>query len=242
MTQNIYDDVGFFQAYSQLPRSVHGLEGAPEWSTLRAMLPNVRDRDVLDLGCGYGWFCRWAREQGAARVTGIDVSAMMLARARSMTNDPAIGYARQDLETIRLRRKAYALVYSSLTFHYLHNLEHLLGEVRSALIAGGNLVFSVEHPIFTAPLDPGWIEEASGRKTWPVNGYLSEGERSTDWLAKGVIKRHRTIATYFGLLLRQGFGVTRLVEWGPSPEQIAAEPSLGVERERPAFLLIAADV
>jgi len=242
MSQNIYDDESFFHAYSQLPRSKQGLAGAPEWPTLRAMLPDIRDRHVLDLGCGYGWFCRWAREQGAAGVTGIDVSAMMLARARSMTNDPAIAYARQDLEMIRLTRRAYALIYSSLTFHYLHNLEHLLGEVRSALIAGGSLVFSVEHPIFTAPLDPGWIGEASGRKTWPVNAYLSEGERSTDWLAKGVIKRHRTIATYFGLLLRQGFAVTRLEEWGPSPEQIAAQPSLDVERERPAFLLIAANV
>jgi SAM-dependent methyltransferase len=242
MTQNIYDDDSFFQAYSQLPRSRQGLQGAPEWPTLRAMLPDVHGRDVLDLGCGYGWFCRWAREQGAARVTGIDVSVMMLERARSMTNDPGIAYARQDLETIRLKRKTYALVYSSLTFHYLHDLEHLLGEVRSALIAGGRLVFSVEHPIFTAPLDPGWIEEASGRKTWPVNSYLSEGERATDWLAKGVMKRHRTIATYFRLLLRQGFGVTRLEEWGPSPEQIAAQPSLGVERERPAFLLIAANI
>jgi len=242
MSQNIYDDESFFHAYSQLPRSKQGLAAAPEWPTLRAMLPDIRHRHVLDLGCGYGWFCRWAREQGAAGVTGIDVSAMMLARARSMTNDPAIAYARQDLEMIRLTRRAYALVYSSLTFHYLHNLEHLLDEVQSALIAGGSLVFSVEHPIFTAPLDPGWIGEASGRKTWPVNGYLSEGERSTDWLAKGVIKRHRTIATYFGLLLRQGFAVTRLEEWGPSPEQIAALPSLDVERERPAFLLIAANV
>ena len=128
MTQNIYDDDSFFQAYSQLPRSRQGLQGAPEWPTLRAMLPDVRGRDVLDLGCGYGWFCRWAREQGAARVTGIDVSVMMLERARSMTNDPGIAYARQDLETIRLKTTTYALVYSSLTFHYLHDLEHLLGE------------------------------------------------------------------------------------------------------------------
>src|SRR5262249_61641537 len=162
-------------------------------------------------------------------------SELMLARARSMTNDPAIAYARKDLETVQLKRTAYALVYSSLTFHYLYNLEHLLGEVRSALIAGGSLVFSVEHPIFTAPLDPGWIGEASGRKTWPVNGYLSEGERSTDWLAKGVIKQHRTIATYFGLLLRQGFAVTRLEEWGPSSEQIAAQPSLRLARHPPPF-------
>jgi SAM-dependent methyltransferase len=241
MTQNIYDDPNFFRAYAQLPRSMQGLDAAPEFPALRALLPDLNGLDVLDLGCGYGWFCRWARTQGARRVAGVDVSELMLARARSMPTDPAITYAREDLETIKLKRKAYGLVYSSLAFHYLHNLEGLLGEVRSALTPGGRLVFSVEHPIVTAPLQPGWSDAGSGRKSWPVNGYLHEGERSTDWLAKGVIKQHRTIATYVGLLLRQGFRLAHLEEWGPTPQQIAAQPTLAVERERPPFLLIAVE-
>ncbi|MGH7038053.1 MAG: class I SAM-dependent methyltransferase, partial [Stellaceae bacterium] len=85
MTQNIYDDEGFFAGYSRLPRSVHGLDGAPEWPTLRALIPDLRDRAVLDLGCGFGWFCRWARQAGAASVLGIDVSEKMLARAKTET-------------------------------------------------------------------------------------------------------------------------------------------------------------
>ena len=51
MTQNIYDDDGFFAGYSQLPRSVEGLDAAPEWPALRALLPDLRGRAVLDLGC-----------------------------------------------------------------------------------------------------------------------------------------------------------------------------------------------
>jgi len=241
MTQNIYDDPSFFQAYGRLPRSIQGLDGAPEWPALRAMLPAIRDRNVLDLGCGYGWFCRWARENGALTVTGIDVSELMLARARAMTNDPAVGFRRADLETIGLDAQAYCLVYSSLTFHYLKQLEALFRQVHAALINGGSLVFSVEHPIFTAPLHPGWVEREPGRHSWPVEAYLSEGWRSTDWLVRGVIKQHRTIGTYLHLLLRQGFRLARLLEWGPSAEQIAAQPALAIERERPAFLLIAAE-
>ena len=57
MAQNIYDNPAFFEGYAQLPRSVQGLDGAPEWPALRAMLPELRDQRVLDLGCGYGWFC-----------------------------------------------------------------------------------------------------------------------------------------------------------------------------------------
>ncbi|MGH7054452.1 MAG: class I SAM-dependent methyltransferase, partial [Stellaceae bacterium] len=85
MTQNIYDDEDFFAGYSRLPRSVHGLDGAPEWPALRALIPDLRDRAVLDLGCGFGWFCRWARQAGAASVLGIDVSEKMLARAKTET-------------------------------------------------------------------------------------------------------------------------------------------------------------
>lgn len=52
MTQNIYDDLDFFEGYSRLERSIHGLDGAPEWPALRALLPEVTGLRVLDLGCG----------------------------------------------------------------------------------------------------------------------------------------------------------------------------------------------
>ena len=53
MAQNIYDTPEFFAGYSQLERSVHGLEGAAEWPSIRALLPDLRGKAVLDLGCGF---------------------------------------------------------------------------------------------------------------------------------------------------------------------------------------------
>ena len=241
MTQNIYDDPAFFESYSRLPRSVAGLAAAPEWPALQALLPKMRDLSVVDLGCGYGWFCRWAREQGAAaRVLGIDVSEKMLARARAATPDMAIDYVQADMEVLELPTASFDLAYSSLALHYVANLEILLATLKRALVAGGRLVFSVEHPIFTAPSLPGWSVDADGRKTWPVDSYLAEGPRRTDWLTKGVIKQHRTLATYTNLLLAQGFGLSHIEEWGPTDDQIAACPALAVERQRPPFLIIAA--
>src|SRR5215475_14302856 len=119
MTQNIYDNDEFFAGYSRLPRSVEGLEGAPEWPALQALLPDLQGRRVLDLGCGFGWFCRWAREQGAAHVAGIDVFEKMLARARATSADGAIVYVRGDLEQLALGAAGFDLVYSSLALHYL---------------------------------------------------------------------------------------------------------------------------
>ena len=240
MAQNIYDNDDFFEGYSRLLRSVEGLNGAPEWPALRAQLPDLKGRRVLDLGCGFGWFCRWAREQGAAQVLGTDVSERMLERAKSDTQDAAITYRRADLERLELAAGSFDLAYSSLALHYIAQLDRLMMQVHRALVPGGSLVVSVEHPIFTAPAEPGWSTGAAGRKSWPVDGYLDEGPRSTDWLAKGVIKRHRTVGTYVNMLVRLGFTLTHLEEWGPTAEQIAARPEWAIERDRPLFMLLAA--
>ncbi len=240
MAQNIYDDDEFFAGYSRLARSVEGLDGAPEWPALRAMLPELRGLRVLDLGCGFGWFCRWARHNGAANVVGIDLSEKMLQRARATTHDAAIAYTQADLEHLELAAGSFDLVYSSLAFHYVENLNALMSQIHRALVSGGSLVFSVEHPIYTAPGDPKWSAHAAGHRTWPVDRYLDEGPRSTDWLAKGVIKQHRTIATYINMLLAQGFSIAHLEEWGPTAEQIASHPEWADERQRPPFLLISA--
>src|SRR5207245_7451557 len=126
MAQNIYDNAEFFAGYSQLLRSREGLDGAAEWPSLRAMLPDMKGRRVLDLGCGFGWFCRWAREAGARSATGVDVSERMLERARGDTNDGAITYQRADLETFKIAAGAFDLIYSSLTFHYVEGLRGLI--------------------------------------------------------------------------------------------------------------------
>ena len=240
MSQNIYDDEEFFAGYSRLRRSVEGLDGAPEWPALRALLPDLRGCKVLDLGCGFGWFCRWARQQGAAHVLGIDVSEKMLTRGRAATRDPAITYIRADLEHLELQAETFGVVYSSLALHYVENLSGLISQVHRSLVPGGSLVFSVEHPIFTAPSEPNWSLDAAGHKIWPVDGYLNEGLRSTDWLAKGVIKQHRTLATYINMLIGIGFSISHIEEWGPTEEQIAGQPNWADERQRPPFLLVAA--
>lgn len=44
MSQNIYDDPEFFAGYATLDRSVKGLDGAPEWPTIQAMLPSLQGK------------------------------------------------------------------------------------------------------------------------------------------------------------------------------------------------------
>ncbi|MBP9946827.1 MAG: class I SAM-dependent methyltransferase [Vicinamibacteria bacterium] len=241
MTQNVYDDERFFSAYSQLDRSRRGLPGAPEWPALRAMLPELAGLRVLDLGCGFGWFARWAAEAGGASVLGLDISERMLDRARAATTSANITYRRADLETVELPKSSFELAFSSLAFHYVVELGALFERVGRSLVRGGKLVFSMEHPIYMAPSRPAFLIDPDGTRTWPLDRYSEEGPRTTDWLAPGVVKQHRTIGTILNLLIGAGFAIRHVEEWSPNDDLLAQRPDLADERTRPMFLLVAAD-
>jgi SAM-dependent methyltransferase/catechol 2,3-dioxygenase-like lactoylglutathione lyase family enzyme len=242
MPQNIYDNPDFFAGYSQFRRSREGLAGAPEWPALRSMLPPLAGLRVLDLGCGFGAFCRWARQMGAESVLGVDLSQRMLDRARAQTPGAGVAYCLADIEHFALPDASFDLVYSSLALHYVENFGDVCAAIGRSLMPGGRLVFSVEHPIYTAPRNPGWQTDPTGARIWPVSHYLLEGARVTDWITPGVVKQHRTVASYVNNLLGQGFRLTRLEEWGPTQEQIAEQPDWADEVHRPIFLLIGARI
>jgi SAM-dependent methyltransferase len=239
MAQNIYDDPDFFAGYSTLPRARNGLDGAPEWPMLRDMLGDVSGARVLDLGCGAGAFARWAAGAGARHVLGIDLSQRMLERARALTAAPNVEYRCADLESLALTEDTFDIVYSSLSFHYIADLARLIAAIRHGLVDSGRLVFSVEHPLFTAPSEPRWIT-SNGATVWPLNNYTAEGRRITHWFAPGVVKYHRTLASHLNALIRAGFSVERIEEWTPTNEQIMAHPEWVNELHRPPFLLLAA--
>jgi SAM-dependent methyltransferase len=241
MQQNKYDDPEFFERYSQMLRSAEGLDAAGEWPAFRALLPEFAGKSVLDLGCGFGWHCRYARAQGARQVIGVDASQKMLARAIADTNDPGIEYKQSAIEDAEFESGQFDLVLSSLAFHYLEIFDVLCRKIFNWLAAGGSFVFSVEHPMFTALAAQEWcLGPAGERRHWPVDDYQDEGIRHTNWMAGDVVKYHRTTASYVNNLIDCGFGIARLVEPSLAPERLARRPEWNDENRRPMFLLISA--
>ncbi|KAI1467564.1 S-adenosyl-L-methionine-dependent methyltransferase [Daldinia caldariorum] len=152
MLQSIYDQQDFFENYIKLDRRVKGLEGVPEWLQLKTMLPDLDGLTVLDLGCGFGRFSRFARENGSY--------------------GDQIRYERAGLEELRLGDDEYDLVFSSLAFHYAANIAGLIKEIGIVLKPSGRTVCSIEHSIYTAPSRPKFIvDEEAGGKSWLLDGY-----------------------------------------------------------------------
>lgn len=238
--QNIYDDPEFLAGYQTLDRQVRGLDGAAEWPTMRSMLPPLAGKRVIDLGCGFGWFSRWAQGEAASSVLGVDVSARMLERARADTASDVVEYHQADLDELMLAEQSADVAFSSLAFHYVNDFGRLASTVAGALTPGGSFVFSVEHPIYSAPSSQRFETSEGGDRVWPLDNYLIEGERITSWFVDGVIKQHRTVATYVNSVINAGFTLGRLVEWGPAAGDVRANPSLQDDLHRPWFLLVAA--
>ena len=241
MKQNKYDDPAFFANYSQMARSVGGLDAAGEWPAFHALLPDLRDKNVLDLGCGFGGHCRYAREQQARSVVGVDISEKMIARAIESTKDAAIEYRRIAIEDIDFPASSFDVVLSSLALHYVERFDIVCRKVHHCLVAGGSFVVSVEHPIFTALAAQDWFYGQQGERLhWPVDDYQEEGPRQARFLDHTVVKYHRTIATYVNALLDAGFTIRRLSEPQPTQEMLDKDPEMQDETRRPMFLLIAA--
>ncbi|WP_316752831.1 class I SAM-dependent methyltransferase [Pedobacter gandavensis] len=241
MRENKYDDPDFFENYGQMPRSVGGLNAAGEWHVLQKMLPDFTGKNLLDLGCGFGWHCIYAKEQGADLVVGVDLSEKMLNIAKAKSEGLQIKYLQQAIEDIDFSKEEFDVVMSSLAFHYVKDFQSILQKINYCLKPGGTLVFSQEHPIFTARAEQDWIRNEKGEILhWPVDQYQEQGIRQTSFLGHTVVKYHRTLENIFNALIAAGFVIQQVSEPKPSKEAIAAWPEMEAENKRPIFLMIKA--
>lgn len=235
---NIYDEKDFFDSYAQMSRSREGLAGAGEWHRLQPLFPDLRGSSVLDLGCGYGWHCKYAAEQGAAEVLGIDGSRRMVEEAGKRNPDPCISYRVCSLEEYGYPKEKYDLVISSLVLHYVEDLENIYRKVYKTLKPGGIFLFNIEHPVFTGSPEQEWIRNEKGEALyWPVDRYFYPGERITNFLGKRVVKQHHTLTQILMGLIRCGFMIEAVEEAFP-PEEMRTLPGMEDEFRRPMMLLV----
>ena len=235
----LYDDPDFFERYQEMRQRGAGLNEELERPALVRLLPDVAGADVLDLGCGDGALGRWLAGQGARHVLCADPSARMLALAAGHAH-PRLEYRRASAESLALAPASLDLVVSSLALHYVADYETLIRRIAGWLRPGGQLAYSVEHPICTAR-DPmtGWIAAGQGT-VWPVDDYARETTRSQQWLGTEVTKHHRRLATLIGGVLTAGLILTGIDEPVPDDQALARRPDLADHRRRPPLLILSA--
>ena len=235
-----YDNETFFRHYAAMPRSSDGLSAAGEWHQLRPLFPSLAGKSVLDLGCGYGWHCKFAAEQGAEQVLGIDLSGKMIGEARRRNSAPVIAYRICGIGEYEYLENAWDCVVSNLALHYVEDLEEVFRKVFQTLKGDGVFLFNIEHPVFTSGVGQDWIYGDDGRPLyWPVDRYFMPGKRETHFLGCEVQKYHHTLTQILMGLLNCGF-VLEAVEEAVPPEEMMGMPGMEDELRRPMMLLVKA--
>lgn len=240
MKENKYDDPVFFQKYSEMNRSKYGLQGAGEWQEFQKMMPDFTDKEVLDLGCGYGWHCKFAVEQGARKVLGLDLSQKMIEEAKRRNRGEGILYRVCGIEEYEYPEAAWDCVVSNLALHYIEDLDSIFKKVYRTLKENGIFLFNIEHPVFTSGVGQDWAYSADGKPLyWPIDQYFIPGERLTHFLGCEVRKQHHTLTQILMGLLRSGFVLEAVEEAKPSEEMLDI-PGMRDELRRPMMLLVRA--
>jgi SAM-dependent methyltransferase len=165
----------------------------------------------------------------------------MLALAAATHAHPRVTYLREAIESVTFPADRFDLVVSSLAFHYVEGYAGLVRRIAEWLAPGGVLVYSTEHPIYTA-VDPatGWVLDDGKRMHWALDRYADEGWRDQHWFVEGVRKYHRTVATLLNGLVDAGLAVERVLEPVPDEETLRRRPDFVDEYRRPTFLLVRA--
>ena len=238
--QNIYDNETFFEGYKKIRENEVNANNLFEIPALFSMMPDLKDKAVLDLGCGFGEHCKRFVESGAKKVIGIDISEKMLEIAKIENADPKITYINMPMEDISKLNEKFDVVVSSLAFHYVEDFSGVVKNIYDLLNEKGIFLFSQENPLCTCFSGGNrWTKDENGNKLYiNLSNYGVEGERESTWFVDNVKKYHRTFSSIINTLIETGFTVEKMVEPLPTADLLEKYPDYKDLFHKPDFLLI----
>ncbi|WP_163537417.1 class I SAM-dependent methyltransferase [Gracilibacillus sp. YIM 98692] len=240
MKQNIYDHPVFFKEYTSLRKSSVTYNDFIEQPAIKSEISTLRDKSILDLGCGTGEFAMYCMENGAAKVVGVDISENMIEQAKRENHHENIEYICMPIEDLALENQKFDIIISSLAVHYIEDYTSLVVKVNDWLKHNGEFIFSTEHPIVTARKEGNnWVKDEDDHKLhWALDHYQEEGKREQHWYIDGVVKYHRTISTLVNTLIENGLVLEKITEPQSIPDGLERMPKLVNEKRRPSFIVM----
>lgn len=117
-----------------------------EGKALRTTLSGIAFESCLEIGCGTGKNTEWFIEK-AKKVTAVDLSEEMLAKAKEKLTDDRVQFLQADITSSwTFRNQLYDLVSFSLVLEHIDNLDHIFKEVGQSLKSGGHVYIGELHP------------------------------------------------------------------------------------------------
>lgn len=246
MKQNIYDIKSFSDAYDKMRYENKGMNANDlvEIPNFRKLIPDVKGKRILDLGCGYGENDKYCIGLGAKEILGIDISKHMIKIAKENNNDENIKYKVMAMENINEIEEKFDIVISSLAFHYVKDYEKLINDIYNLINDDGILIFSIDHPLRIASKFETWMKKnytkINGKWFLLVSDYNREGIREKEWNGVMVKRYHRNFSSLINGLVNSGFKIDKILEPIPDEKAIKIIPKYINQYDRPYFLFVRA--
>jgi SAM-dependent methyltransferase len=198
-----------------------------------SLLPSVKNKRVLDAGCGPGVYSEWLIKHGAD-VVAIDASPKMVELAKQRLG-VAVDIRQADLSKplTFLESASFDIVLSPLVLEYIEDLRSTLAEFYRVLRPSGCLIFSINHPFFDYLY-------------FKSNNYFATELVGSEWRGFAPLRVHmpsfrRSLEATLNPLIEAGFHLERILEPKPTEEFKQADPKHYEELSRqPCFLCIRA--
>lgn len=197
---------------------------------LWSLLPtHLKDLNVLDLGCGSGWFAEQLVKNGA-KVTCVDASSKMIELTKNRIQSKGefhVADLAQPLDY--LTPHSFDLVLAPLIIHYIKEWEPFFKDIARVLKVGGSFIFSTHQPHIEVDL-------------FKLNNYFEKTLICDHWPNIGEVRYyHHTLQELFESLYSARFVTERVLEPSPLPEFEKSDPvSYQAILKHPSILLVSA--
>lgn len=210
------------------------------------LLGDIKNKQILDIACGQGYFSRQLFDKGA-HVSGVDISKELIAYAKRRDSEK-IKYVVGTADNLSYwKKETFDIAVCILALQNIENAHGVLSEAERVLKTGGRLFLVLNHPAFRVPQGSDWgYDEKQKMQYRSVYRYLSEkvvkiimhpGKKESP----ETISFHRSLQYYFKAFHKAGFAVARLEEWishkasGKGPRQAAEDRA---RKEIPLFMAL----
>ena len=188
------------------------------WNTPESevkVLPDVRGKDVIELGCGTAYVSAWLKRAGARRVVGVDITPAQLETARRMNAKSGLGLEliEANAEATGLPEGSFDLAISEYGASIWCDPYKWIPEAARLLRPDGELVFlrNSTLSILCAP-DTGKVQEKLQRPQLGMN--------RMDWPDTKETEFHLGHGDLIRLLITSGFEIVDMVEIFASAEAV----------------------
>jgi ubiquinone/menaquinone biosynthesis C-methylase UbiE len=205
-----------------------------------SILGSVRNKNILDLACGQGYFSKILNKKGA-NVVGIDISEKLIEIAREKFGSLGVEFLVRDAAHMEgISGGQFDAVICNMSFHDIKHVSETIDEIARVVRIGGKLVFSIPHP---------WTHMAKTIKEGDdyylrLEKYRTELEvPNALYEDEGIVSYHRPLEYYVGKLTEYKFEITDFVEISREHDQgekITDKAFLNHKKEFPSFLVMGA--